>query len=88
MFRKQTKICDFLDVISTVSKNELKMIWLSRNTKVLDSFSPQKWGTPVLCDQVTQCSSSLTFNLVSATSMMSPSFEAKELPISHNCTGP
>ena len=31
------------DVIYTASKNELKMIWLSRNTKVLDSFPPQKW---------------------------------------------
>ena len=43
---------------------------LSRNTKVFDSFSTQKWKlTPVLCDQVTQCSGSLTFSLVSTTSM-------------------
>ena len=35
------KISDFSDVIYTTRKNELIM-WLNRNTKVLDSFSPQK----------------------------------------------
>ena len=45
------------------------MMWLSRNTKVLD-ISPFKNGKlmPVLCDQITQCSGSLTFSPVSATS--------------------
>ena len=54
MFQKQTQISNFSDVIYTASENELKMMWLSRNTKVLDS-SPLKNGklTPVLCDHVT-----------------------------------
>ena len=43
VLKKQTTISDFSDVIYTASKNELKMMWLSRTTKVLDSFSPQKW---------------------------------------------
>ena len=42
MLEKQTKISDFSGVIYTTSKNELKMVWLSRNTKILDSFLPQK----------------------------------------------
>ena len=42
MFQRRTKISDFSGVIYTTSKNELKMIWLSRNTKILDSFLPQK----------------------------------------------
>ena len=44
MFQKQTNISDFSNVIYTTSKNELKMMWLSRNTKLLDSFPHQKWG--------------------------------------------
>ena len=33
----------------------LKIMWLRRNTRVMDSFSSQKWKfTSVLCDQVTQ----------------------------------
>ena len=43
-------------------------MWLSRNTKVLDSFSPQKWGN-LISDQVTQCPGSLTFSLISVTSI-------------------
>ena len=46
MLEKQTKISDFSGVIYTTSKNELKMMWLSRITEVLDCFpppSPQKW---------------------------------------------
>ena len=43
MFLKQTKISYYSDVIDAASKNELKMMWLSRKTKLLDSFSPQKW---------------------------------------------
>ena len=39
MFQKQTKIPDFSDAIYITSK----MMWLSRNTKVFDSFPPQKW---------------------------------------------
>ena len=43
---------------------------LSRNTEVLDCFSLKNVKLmPVLCDQVTQCSASLTFSHVSATSM-------------------
>ena len=34
---------DLSDVIYTTSRYELKMMWLSGNTKVLDSFPPQKW---------------------------------------------
>ena len=33
---------DFSGVIYTTSKNELKMMSLNRNTKLFDSFSPQK----------------------------------------------
>ena len=45
------------------------MIWLSRNT-IISNYFPLKNGTfmPVLCDQVTQCLSSLTISLVSTTS--------------------
>ena len=45
------------------------MMWLSRHTKVLDSF-PLKNGkfTHVLCDQVTWCLGLLTISLVSAIS--------------------
>ena len=43
MFLKQTKISYYSDVIDAAIKNELKMMWLSRKTKLLDSFSPQKW---------------------------------------------
>ena len=70
MFYKQTKISDFSDVIYTTSKNELKMMWLSRNTEVLDCFLPQKWEVNA-CSiwQVSQCLSSLTISLVSVTSM-------------------
>ena len=43
-------------------------MWSNRNTKVLDCFSPQNGKlTLVLCDQVTQCLSSLTISLVSTT---------------------
>ena len=41
--KKQTKIPDFSDVIYTTSKNELKMMWLTKNMKVWDLFPPQKW---------------------------------------------
>ena len=34
---------DFSDVIYITSKTELQMMWFSRNTEALDSFSPQKW---------------------------------------------
>ena len=65
----QTKISNFSDVIYITSKNELKLMWFSINTKILNSF-PLKNGKfmPVLCDQVTQCLDSLTIKLVSATS--------------------
>ena len=65
-------------------------MWLRRNTKILDSFSLQNGKlTPVLCDQVTQCSGSLTFSLVSATSTNDiPPHEAKELWIAHDRTRP
>ena len=48
---------DFSDVIYATIKNELKMKWLSRKFKLLDSFSPQKWEVrftdiePCLCDK-------------------------------------
>ena len=47
------------------------MVWLSRNTKVLDSYSLKNGKLmPILCGQVTQGLGSLTFGcLVSATSM-------------------
>ena len=41
MFQKQTKISNFSNVIYTTSKNELKMMWLSRNAEVW-IFSPSK----------------------------------------------
>ena len=65
----QTKISDFSDIIYSTSKNVLKMMWLSRNTKVLDSFSPTNEKlTPALCDQVTSyCLGSLTLSPFSAT---------------------
>ena len=37
------KIPDFLDVFYTTNKNELKLMWVSRNTEVLDCSVPQKW---------------------------------------------
>ena len=81
-FFLKTKISNFSNVIYTTSKNELKMMWLTRNTKVLDSF-PLKNGKfmPVLCDQVTQCLGSLRISLVSVTNCYdeSPSQEAKIL---------
>ena len=41
----------------------------------------------VLCDQITQCSDSLTFTLVSATSTKDvPPYEAKELWITQDHT--
>ena len=40
---KQTKNSDFSDVIYITSKNEFKIMWLSQNTKAMDSFLPQKW---------------------------------------------
>ena len=46
-------------------------MWLRRNTKVLDSFPPQK--REVLCNQVTQYSALLLWQ----TQMMSPPYEAK-----------
>ena len=47
------------------------MMWLSRNTKVLDSSPPLKNGTfmNVLCDQVTWFLGLLTISLASTTSM-------------------
>ena len=48
------KISYFSDVIYTKCKNELKIMWLSRNTKLLGSFPPKNGKlTPVLCNQVT-----------------------------------
>ena len=44
---KQTKISKFSDVIDARNKNELKMMWLSKDTEVLDYFSPQKWKVNV-----------------------------------------
>ena len=43
MFYKQTKNSDFSDKIYITIKNEFKMMWLNRNTKVFDSYLPQKW---------------------------------------------
>ena len=40
---KSKQNSDSSDVIYITSKNELKMMWLSRNTKLLDSFPPKKW---------------------------------------------
>ena len=69
MFQKQTKISDFPDVIHITSKNELK-ITLSEKLKywILFPLKNNKLRS-VLCDQVNQSSSSLTFSLVSAASM-------------------
>ena len=39
---KSKKNYNFLNAIYTISKNELKMMCLSRNTEVVDSFFPQK----------------------------------------------
>ena len=66
------------------------MMWLSKNTGVLDCFSPQKWELrPVICHKVAQCSGSLTFSLVSATSTNDiPPHEPKELWIALNCMRP
>ena len=46
------------------------MMWLSKITEVLDSFPPQKWEvyTCSMRSGYTQCLSSLTIDLVSATS--------------------
>ena len=66
------------------------MMWLSRNTKLLDSF-PLKNGKlkPALCDQVTQCSGSLTISSACAISANDiPSYEAKELWITQDCMLP
>ena len=57
------------------------MIWLSRNTNVLDCLSPQKWKVSA-CSiyQVTHCSGSLTFSLFSATSMNGiPTMQGKRI---------
>ena len=67
-------------------------MWLSRNTAVLDSF-PHRNGklTPVLCNQVTQCSGSLTFRFVSTTSTnddLTIWRQKKELWIMLNCPDP
>ena len=45
------------------------MMWLSRNTEVLDCFLRQKWEVHVCSMQsgYTQCLNSLTISLVSAT---------------------
>ena len=66
------------------------MMWLSRNTKVMDSFSLKNGKlTLALYGQVTQCSGSLTFSLVSTTSTNDvPLYKAKELWIAHNRTCP
>ena len=87
---KNNQRFDFSDVICTTSKNELKIIWLSRHTKVLDSFPPLFRNAKlmlVLCDQVTQYLGSLTISPVSTTSMKGvPTQEAKELWITQDCT--
>ena len=41
---KQTKISDFSDAVYALSKNELKMMWLGRNTRVLGGGLPLRWG--------------------------------------------
>ena len=41
--KEQTKNSNFSDAIYAASKNEPKMMWLNRASKVLGSFSPQKW---------------------------------------------
>ena len=52
-----------------MSKNELKIMWLSRNTEVLDSFPlKNEKFMPILCDEVTQCLGSLTISPVIVTS--------------------
>ena len=65
-------------------------MWLSRNNKVLDSFSRQKWEVmPVLRDQVNRGLGSPTMSLVSATSTNDvSSYVAKELWIAHDRTRP
>ena len=66
MFLKQAKITYFSNVIYMTSKNELKLMWLSRSTNLLDSFPPKNGELKsLLCNQVTQCSHSLTVSLVS-----------------------
>ena len=60
-------------------------MWLRRNTKVLDSFPPQK--REVLCNQVTQYSGSLTFSPFIMTNANDvTTIWGKKLWIAHNCT--
>ena len=42
MFQKQMKMSDFFVFYNTNKNDELKMMSLSRKTKVLDCFFPQK----------------------------------------------
>ena len=52
------------------NKKWVKMMWLSRKSKVLDSFSPKKWedNTCSMWSGYTKFFGSLTFSLVSLTS--------------------
>ena len=81
------KIPDFLDVFYTTNKNELKLMWVSRNTEVLDCSFPQKWEV-YACSMllVTQYLDSLTFSLVTLVSMNDiPIIQGKRIM---NCTYP
>ena len=66
---------DFSDVIYTTSKNELKMMWLSRKTNIFKNGKLM----PVLCDQVTQHLDSMTISPVRATSKWHPKIQGKRI---------
>ena len=79
---------DFLDVVYTTSKNELKMMWLTLKYWILFPLKNKKL-TPDLFDEVTCCLGSITFSFLSAKIMNAvPPYEAKGLWIEQDLTYP
>ena len=52
MISIKQKFLIIVNVIYTARKIKWEMMWSSRNTKVLDSFSPQKWKVNTTCSML------------------------------------
>ena len=87
MFQKQIKFPDFSDVIHTTGKNELNIMWLSRNTKLLDSFSSKKVNASSMWSGY--CLGSVKISTFSVTSINDvPIIEGKRIIDQTDCMCP
>ena len=76
-----------VNVIYTARKIKWEMMWSSRNTKVLDSFSPQKWKVNTTCSMFHLFKVQVHWHsvlLAQQPQMTCPPYKIKNLWITHN----